>query len=320
MNFQEMLQGMALSARQVAILYIIVAVGVVADRVGLFTEKTALKCTDLLFYIVVPAKIIESFITLEFSPEIARKLLMAAGCAFLLHAVSITLSTVFFRRCPESTAGIYKFATTYGNCGYMSLPLVSALAGTEGVLYCSVVIITVQIFSFTHGIYIMTKGKTDGNGQKAKIDPKRIVLNPGVVGFLIGLPLFLLPVQMPVVVSQPIDYLASLNTPLAMLIFGTYLSRADLKSVFTDKRLPLVAVLKLLVLPGIMIALYKCFGFTGSLLTSLVITASAPSANNTVMFAAKYGRDTALASQVVSAVSLMSIVTIPLMIGISSAV
>ncbi len=320
MDFSQMLGSMALAAKQVAILYIIVAVGFAADKFGLFTEKTALRCTDLLFYIITPFKIVESFLTLPYSADTAKKLFMAMGCGALLHLVAVGICSLSFNRCPKDKAAIFKYATAYGNCGYMSLPLVSAIVGPEGVFYCSAVIISFQIFSFTHGIYVINIGKEDENGKKAGIDLKKIILNPGVIAVIIGLPFYLLKISLPEVVLSPVNYIASLNTPLAMLMFGTYMAHSDFKTVFKEWRILLVALLKLLVLPGIMLCVYKLFGFTGALLTSLVISASAPPANNTVMFAAKYGRDTGLASQVVSAVSLMSIITIPLMIGISSVI
>ena len=46
------LQNISIAARQVLILYILVAVGAVADNTKLFTEKTAKACTDLLFYVI----------------------------------------------------------------------------------------------------------------------------------------------------------------------------------------------------------------------------------------------------------------------------
>lgn len=320
MNFTEMLDGMLLSAKQVAILYIIVAVGFIADKVGLYTEKTALKCTDLLFYIVTPFKIIESFITLEYTPETAKKLFIAMGCGALLHLVAVLLCTISFNRSPRDKAAIYKYSSAYGNCGYMSLPLVSAIVGPEGVFYCSAVIISFQIFSFTHGIYIMSKGTKIEGAEKVEINFKKIILNPGVIAVIIGLPLFLSGITVPEVILKPSSYIASLNTPLAMLMFGTYMAHADFKSMFKNWRILSVAGLKLITLPAIMIVIYKLFSIEGALLTSLVISSSAPPANNTVMFAAKYGCDTGLASQVVSAVSLMSILTIPLMIGIAGVI
>jgi predicted permease len=53
------------------------------------------------------------------------------------------------------------------------------------------------------------------------------------------------------------------------------------------------------------------------LLGSVLIPASAPPATNTAIFAAKYERDTGLASQIVSVVSIISIITMPVMIALS---
>jgi predicted permease len=69
-----------------------------------------------------------------------------------------------------------------------------------------------------------------------------------------------------------------------------------------------------------MLGVCKVFGLSGALFSTIVLSASAPPANNTVLFSAKYGRDTGLASQVVSSVSLMSIITIPLIMGVASVI
>ena len=62
-------QNVLIASEQVAILYILVAVGAIADKTGIYTEKVAKSCTDLLFYIITPAVIIESFYKLEYSAE-----------------------------------------------------------------------------------------------------------------------------------------------------------------------------------------------------------------------------------------------------------
>ena len=49
-------------AKLVAILYIMVAVGFLADKLGKFTHKAAKLATGLLFYIVTPCVIVNSFI------------------------------------------------------------------------------------------------------------------------------------------------------------------------------------------------------------------------------------------------------------------
>lgn len=311
------LQNVLIASEQVAILYILVAVGAIADKAGIYTEKVAKSCTDLLFYIITPAVIIESFLSLEYNAETAKSLFIAMGCGFILHIVSAAISALVFNRCPADRRCIYKYSCAYGNCGYMALPLAGAVLGNEGVFYCSAVIISFQVFSFTHGIYTITKGK---EGEKIKFDFKKLILNPGVISVIIGLPLFLLSVQLPEIIAKPMSYIASLNTPVAMLIFGTYIANTNFKSIFKDWRIFAVSLIKLIILPLLLISAFRLAGITGSLLVALSISAGAPTANNTVMFAAKYDRNTGLASQTVAVVSFISIITLPVMIALAQAV
>ena len=98
---------------------------------------------------------------------------------------------------------------------------------------------------------------------------------------------------------------------------GTYIANTDLKSMFMEKNNYLVLFLKLGVLPLVMLGIFKVFGLGGTILTACMISASVPSATNTVMFSAKYGKDTGVASTVVAFCSLLSVLTIPVMIALS---
>lgn len=303
------LQNLAIAAKQVGILYIIVAVGFICDKTGLFKEKTARLSNDLLFYIITPAVIVTAFMSMDNTPENYKKLLLAFVFAVVLQVVGALLAMPFFRDKTKKDNSIYKFASNYGNVGYMALPLANAVLGAEGVFYCSVVVMVFNVFSFTHGIKIMT-------GEKS-FDPKKLFLNPGTIAVLIGLPLFIFGVKLPEIIQTPVDYLASLNTPLAMIFFGTYLANTDLKTMFKDKRIYLTALIKLILLPLCMLGLFKVLGITGALVPSIILSSSAPSANNTVMFAAKYDKDAPCASKVVALVSFISIITMPVMIALA---
>ncbi len=197
--------------------------------------------------------------------------------------------------------------------GYMALPLCDAMLGSEGVFYCSAGVVAFNIISFTHGVWLMQK---DG-AEKKKFDLKKLVLNPGVISMLIGLPLFVYNIKLPSVCMSAVDFISDLNTPLAMLFLGTYIANTDLKTIFKEKCNYLAAFLKLVALPVCMFFIFKAFGISGTLLTACIISASAPSANNTVMFSAKYGKDIGAASKEVAFCSLFSVLTIPVMIALS---
>ena len=301
-------ENVKITAQQVGILYIIVLVGAICDKIGLFTEKTAKACTDLLFYIITPCVIVQSFLNQEFTKETGIKLLVAVGCGFLMHFVAIILNVPLYRKGDREKNDLFRYSSIYGNVGYMTLPLTEAILGTEGVFYCSAVVMAFNTVSFTHGVYVM-------NSNGGKFDKKKLFFNPGVISVLIGLPLFLLKVDLPDIINQPISYISSMQTPIAMLIFGTFLAHTRFNDIFKYKKILLVSVMKLFVLPAAMVGIYYLLGLSGTLLIALTISACAPTANNTVMFAAKYNKDTGLAAQIVAMVSFISVITMPLIIA-----
>ncbi len=305
------LSNVSIAAEQVGILYILALIGVVADKIGVFTESTAKKCTDLLFYIITPCVIINSFFTTEFSKETGMNLLISVVCGFIIHFAGIIISIPFFRKGDKDKNAVFKFASLYGNVGYMTLPLTNAVLGSEGVFYCAGVVMAFNVMAFTHGVKIM-------DTESKKLEFKKLFLNPGVIGVAVGLPFYLLNIELPHIITAPIAYVDAMQTPVAMIIFGTYLANSDLKSVFKEKKIFSTALIKLILLPCVMFGVYKLFGLTGTLICALMISTCAPSANNTVLFSAKYGKDTGLASQTVSVVSFLSVITMPLIIAFVS--
>ncbi len=295
---------------QVLILAILVSVGYIGDKTGLFTEKTARACNNLLFYIITPAVIVNSFLNVEFNPANGKGFLWSFLIAAGFHAAVALLLPLLYRKSGEDRP-IFRFGTMYGNVGYMGLPLAQAVAGDIGVFYTSAVVAVFNAFAFTHGIQTMKE-------SKEKFNWKKLLLNPGSIGILIGLPLFLLKIDLPAVVETPIAYLGSLNTPLAMLMFGTYLAHTDLPEMFHRKENYLAAFLKLLAFPLATIGVLCLLGVRGELLLTSAIFTAAPTANNTVMFAAKYNKNTGTAGKLSGFTSIISILTMPICIAIAN--
>lgn len=304
-------QNMFTAAQQVIILYIMVAVGFIMDRLNVFTEKTARASNDLLFYVVNPCVIVNSFLNTAFSPESGKGFALAMGLSFVAHMVGILFAKPFFNKKELDRSVIFKYACVYGNVGYMVLPLANSVLGPTGVFLCSGAVVSFNTLAFTHGISLMNKEKT------SEFELKSLILNPGVISIIIGLPLFLTGVSLPEMITQPISHLANLNTPLAMVFFGTYISKTNLKTIFKIPEQYTIIAIRLIAVPLVMLGICKLLNLDSILTTACMLSASAPSANNTVMFSAKYGRDTSLASQVVSFNSFVSILTLPVMIALS---
>lgn len=230
-------------AQQVLVLFILIAVGFICGKKKIITDFSARHMTDIVLYVVTPCVMISAF-QREFSFELLSGLIICVTCSALIFAVSILICNLIFHDKDESRKAVIRFATIYSNCAFMSLPLQKAILGDDGWFYGSIFVAVFNIFVWTHGLVSMS-------GDKKQLSFKKLVLNPGLIGVLLAIILFITGFKLPYIISQPVEYLAVLNTPLPMLIIGFYLSQADFKKAFTDKGVYFSSAVRLIALPMI---------------------------------------------------------------------
>ena len=112
--------------------------------------------------------------------------------------------------------------------------------------------------------------------------------------------------------------LADLNTPLAMLVIGYYLAETSFGEVLRCGAAYMAVFLRLVALPcAVLGSVWLCRPADGTMAVALVTAASAPVAALTTAFAAKYERDVSLSVGLVSGSTLLSLVTMPPIIGLA---
>jgi predicted permease len=137
-------------------------------------------------------------------------------------------------------------------------------------------------------------------------------VNPGTIGFLVGLLFFALNIRLPWPVGNALGFIADVNTPLAMFVIGAQMSDANLLELLKIRSLYLTGAMKLVVFPALTALALLPLGLPPLVYCVTVILAAAPSAGITSMFAQRFSRDTRLASGAVSVTTLLSIVTLPI--------
>ncbi len=293
-------------ASQVVILFILIAVGFTCGKTGLLKNSSINGMANLILYIVTPAVIINSF-TIEFQPEKFRYLIITAVLTGIIHVIGI-IFVKFFIKTPDITKNsVMKFSAVFSNCGYMAIPLQSALLGNDGVFYGSMYIAMHNVVMWTWGCRAMS--------PEVKTSAKQIILNPGIISIIIGILLFVSPVKLPNVIASPIGHLAALNTPIPMIITGYHLSHSEIKLKDIQEYIPLLY--RLIICPVILIFILFITGIRGTVAISCIIAASAPVAAAVSMFSEKYDRDTSLSAKLVSVSTLLSIITMSVIVGIA---
>ena len=227
--------------QQVLVLFILIAVGFVCGKKGVITEHASKVMTDIVLYVVTPCVMVSAF-QRAFSMEALGQVGLAALTAAVIICVSIFLCRLVFRSKDVNRRKVLQFAVIFSNCGFMSLPLQKQLLGEDGWFFGSIFVAVFNIFVWTYGL-------VDMSGDKKQLSIKRIALNPGIIGAVAAIILFVLPFQLPPVIAQPITHLSNLNTPVPMLVIGFYLSKADFRKAFTDKGAYLASLFRLIVIP-----------------------------------------------------------------------
>lgn len=303
-----MLQDFLTVAANVLTLFLLMGVGVLCAKTRLLSDGGVKALANLVLYIATPCVIIKSCIR-EFDPAMLWGFLTVAAVAAATHALLILLAKVVFRDSEENRRRVLRSATVFSNAGYMAIPLQQAVLGEVGVFYCAAYVIVFNVFLWTYGLAEMS-------GQNS-LSVKKILLNPGIIGVAVGLLLFVLPIPVPALIADGIGHLASLNTPVPMLIVGYYLAQTDLLAALKDGRGWLCMALRLVAAPLLALGALLVCGVSGDLLTSCMICIATPVATSCTMFATRFDRDPRLSVNLVSLSTLLSVVTLPLMVALS---
>jgi len=294
---------------QVCVLVVLIFVGFLCGKRKIINDSVVGALTDLVLYVAAPCIIIVSF-QREFDVQMLKGLGLTAFAAVVIFAINIIVSNLLIHDKDSSRECVLRFGSIFSNCGFMGIPLVSAVLGSEGVFYLSAYLAVFGIVSWTYGVSLMNKGK---EGDKASW--AQILINPGNIGTAIGLFLYFASIRVPSVLYTAMDFLGALNTPLPMMVIGYQLSTVSLLSIFKDKKQYLAILIRLVIVPLLSAICFIILRIDMVIAVACIIAASAPAAALTTMFSAKYQRDVKLSVSIVSVSTLLSVLTMPIIVG-----
>ena len=284
-------------------LFLLMAVGFVFGRLGLLSDSTLSQMSRILLNVVIPCIMVTAF-EVERTAEVDRQLLTAFAALAGTYALYILGSHLLFRGRSEEHRGILRFASIYGNVGFMGLPLIQSVLGGAATMTAAMCLVVFNAVAFTHGMVLI--------GGKGSMSLKNLVLNPGALGLLAALALYLTGWRLPGPVNSAVGYLGSLNTPLPMLVIGGQMAHADLRLVFGDKKLYAATAIKLVGLPILTALVLLPFRLDSVIFTALIILSGCPTAGITSLFSQNLGKDASLAARQVTLSTLLCLVTLPL--------
>ncbi len=303
-----MLESLWVVGGSVLTLFLLMSVGFLFGRMGLLSGDTLSQVSRILLYVVTPCIMLTSF-EVERTAETQAQLIAALAAMAGLYVAYMALSQLLFPRAGEEHRGIMRFAAVYGNAGFMGLPLIQSVMGDGAMIVAVVGLAVFNTVTWTQGRALM--------GGRRELSLKKLALNPGIIGFAGGLLLFFSGWRFPGPLDSAVAYLGSLNTPLAMVVIGGQMAQADLRKVFSTRKLYLVSAVKLIGVPLLTALALLPFRPDPVIYVAAVILAGCPTAGATSLFAQSMGKDAPLAAQQVTLSTLLCVVTLPVMASLA---
>lgn len=300
-----------MTLEQTLILAVYVLLGVGMTRLKLIEQKGIPSLTNLVLYLVNPFLILDSFSTMRLEQRLVKGMLVTALFAVMIHLISILIVSRAFQKEEDAKRRVMVFCAVFSNNGFFGIPLLQAIAGSEGVFYGAIYIAVFKMFCWTYGVALMDESSGKESGGLAKA-----FFNPNSIAILIGLALFFTQLKPPAILGSILHNVGLLNSPLAMLLVGVQVGTLGVWGFHKSREVWKTTAMRMVILP--LIALFIAWALIPerTLAVCCLIPAAAPTAVMAVMFAEKYKQDVRLSAQIVTLTTLSAILMIPGMVSL----
>jgi malate permease and related proteins len=232
-------------------------------------------------YVVMPAFMIH-FLSAGKQPLSAIWPVFFIGIVLFLFLIPIGWLLVILSGQRSSLGPMMGLGTAYANVGFFGIPVTQLAFGPDHLIYMSVMTALTTILICTVGVWLLAPA---GGSKLGKL--KTAFDTPLIPSVAIGLTLRGFGVELPTVVSQPMQFLGSIFTPLALYTLGAQIAASKVVR-FEFVPQVLILFLKFLIAPGLAWMLCRYLDFPRDISDVFVVAAATPVGVLITIFAAEY--------------------------------
>ena len=264
--------------QQIAQLFLILLMGYAVVKTGLLKASDSKVLSVVFVYLVMPCVVLNAF-QIKDTPEIRTGLLYSMGIAVGMHVVFLLLNALFCKALKLDA--VEQVNIIYSNAAALVIPIVQAL-----------------------------------------LEWRKLLTNVNLIAIAAGALLYLLHISLPAPITSTLSSVGNMIGPMGMLLAGMAIAEVPLKKVFCTPRNYLPVFLRLLGVPlAIVLLLWAVHASLWipdgkSILMTVYLSAITPACATVTSMAQLYDRDASHSSAIYVLSTLLSILTMPLMIGL----
>lgn len=299
---------------QMVVLFLIIGTGYGCKKAKITTAEFDKGLSNLVLSATLPAMIVGSVLNSTELPSQAR-IVSAFLYSCVAYALMICVAFVLtaLMRTPKGKRGVLRFMMVFGNVGFLGFPVISAIWGSDALIYAAIFNLPFNFLCFTVGAWFIA---SDAEGAAMEKVTWRTFLTPTMLSCCAAIALALAGIHNVPVLGSALDTLGSMTTPAALLVVGSQLANLSLRELVGDMRLWVSCAARLVAMPLFNWAVLSLIVDDPLILGILVVTTAMPVANVGTMLCQKYDADTPTVLRGTFWTTLFSLATIPVLVSL----
>lgn len=292
---------------QMLALLLMIGAGYYVTQKGMLDEHTNNQMSDMIVNIFNPMLVLASAANSvgQISMDAMKLAGLIAVLMFLAFILAGMVLSPLFEKDREQRK-IFQLMFVFSNVGFIGIPVISSIFGTEYVVYVSEFMLVYTLVFYTYGIALM-----DGRFSKESL---RAMINPGTVSGILAMAVIIFGIQLPEFLKTAVTYLGNVTSPMALVAVGFALAQSDRKKIFGQPRLYLFSIVKLFVLPLALLPLLRMAVPDKELQAVCMVMFGMPVGNMPLILGNQRGLDVSSCSAAIILSTVLCVLTVPLLL------
>lgn len=294
-------------------LFVLLFLGNISVRLNWINKTTLNSLNKFIFRLPLPLLLFLGIYNME-NVDITKSLKMILIVVVTLPLITIIIASLLnkFTKLPNPKKGVLVQAYFRSNIMIFGVPVVQGMYGEKGLaIFSTLLLFAVPLVNIL-AVFVLEGYR--GHDVKISSLLLGVIKNPLVDAALLGIFFYILKIEIPSIILNPISNLSKTATPLAFIILGGTLEFESIKKNY--KLIIFAGFGRLVFTPLIIIIIATTLGLKGIYLGCLTAAIASPVAVSSFTMAKEMDGDGDLAAQLVILTTVFSLITIFLWIYI----
>jgi len=314
------LEIFSLTLTQMLMIFSLIITGFLLRKTNIVGEEAVKVLSRVETYALVPALTFNNFMgkcTVENFTRYYSLMFYGLGVITVSVILAYLISGFFVKYDginPELKykRNIYKYSLTFGNFGFMGNFIILGIWGDMEFFKYSMFTFFINMTCNIWGLLVLIPDGEEKPSIKATV--AKAITAPPVLAVLFGIlaGLFNLSYYLPDFIKSALSGAGGCMCPIAMLLAGIVIGGYRIKDILKEKKVYILSLLRLIVLPGVFITLLTLLKAPSDVLIFTLVAFATPLGLNTIIYPATYGGETKTGAAMNMISNTFSVITIPL--------